>query len=165
MNSNAACVIPFSPRAFHSPHHVGTIIALFACILWIISRIIDPMHVASNATQEGGVHYMRQKGFFIIRPYDEKTILTLKGNFDRTNTLWIKKAMLAGKAMNTNRLELDMLEVDAIDMKAMALISIALKTLKENGIATRVTGLDEKKRALAHSLGMHYITQIHYDEK
>jgi anti-anti-sigma regulatory factor len=104
---------------------------------------------------------MGQSGFFIIRPYDEKTTLALKGNFDRTNTLWIKKAMLASKSIHKNTIELDMREVDTIDMAAMALITIALKTLRESGIATRVTGLDEKKRMLAHSLGMHYITQIH----
>ena len=104
---------------------------------------------------------MGQSGFFIIRPYNEKTTLKLKGNFDRTNTLWIKKAMLASKYIQKNTMELDMREVDTIDMPAMALITIALKALRENGISTRVTGLDEKKRTLAHSLGMHYITQIH----
>ena len=105
---------------------------------------------------------MGQSGFFIIRPYVKKTILKLKGNFDRNNTLWIKKAMLASKSIHKNRIELDMQEVDTIDMAAMALIIIALKALKESGIATQVTGLDEDKCALARSLGMHYITQIQY---
>lgn len=103
---------------------------------------------------------MGQSGFFVIRPYDEKTTLKLRGSFDRTNTLWIKKAILASKTIHRNTIELDMREVDAIDMAAMALISIALKTLNENGISTRVIGLDEKKRTLAYSLGMHYITTI-----
>ncbi len=103
---------------------------------------------------------MGQGGFFVIRPYDEKTTLKLRGSFDRTNSLWIKKAMLASKAIHRNIIELDMREVDTIDMAAMTLIIIALKALRENGISTRVIGLDGEKRTLAHSLGMHYITHI-----
>jgi len=103
---------------------------------------------------------MGQIGFFIIRPYAKKTTLKLKGNFDRTNTLWIKKAMLASTSIHKNTIELDMREVDTIDMAAMALITIALKVLKDSGITTQVTGLDEGKCALARTLGMHYITRI-----
>lgn len=103
---------------------------------------------------------MGHNGFFTIRPYDEKTTLKLRGSFDRTNTLWIKKAMLASKTIHRNTIELDMREVDTIDMPAMALITIALKALREYGVSTRVTGLDEKQRTLAYSLGMHHITHI-----
>lgn len=105
---------------------------------------------------------MGQSGFFTIRPYAEKTSLKLKGNFDRTNTLWIKKAMLASRSIHKNTIELDMREVDSIDMPAMALIAVALKKLKDSGIATHVTGLDDHTCALARALGMHHITRIHY---
>jgi len=42
----------------------------------------------------------------------------------------------------------------------MALLIISLKTLKENGINTKITGLDEKHRKLANALGMHCIAQV-----
>ena len=57
-----------------------------------------------------------------------------------------------------------MSEVDTIDMQAMALLTISLKTLKENGMYTKVTGLDAEIRKMAFELGMHCIAQIHqYD--
>ena len=51
-------------------------------------------------------------------------------------------------------------KLETIDMKAMALLGITLKELKENGIKTKVTGLYGEKLKLANELGMHFIAQI-----
>jgi ABC-type transporter Mla MlaB component len=64
------------------------------------------------------------------------------------------------KPFHNRSLELDMSEVETIDMKAMALLTITLKELKESGIRMKVMGLNEANLILAKKLGMHYITQI-----
>jgi len=51
-------------------------------------------------------------------------------------------------------------EVETIDMKAMALLTITLKELKESGMRMKVMGLNGENLILAKKLGMHYITQI-----
>lgn len=106
---------------------------------------------------------MGQKGSFLIRPFDGKIILKLKGDFNRQNAQWVKKVMTANPCLQKRILELDMQEVDIIDIQAMALISTTLKSLKDRGIATAITGLDSDKRTLAYSLGMHHITQINQE--
>ena len=100
------------------------------------------------------------RGYFRIRPLNNKFALELKGEFDRYNIKEISKVMTKSKAFNKKVVELDMSAVQTIDMRAMALLIISLKTLKDNGIDSRITGLDEKKRELAHELGMQYISQI-----
>jgi anti-anti-sigma regulatory factor len=64
------------------------------------------------------------------------------------------------KPFHNRSLELDMSEVETIGMKAMALLTITLKELKESGIRMKVMGLNEANLILAKKLGMHYITQI-----
>ena len=103
---------------------------------------------------------MNQKGFFLIRPLDNKAILKLKGDFDGNNIHLIRNAMLLKKVLSHNYLELDMSRVETINMQAMALLSINLKRLRDSGTKTRVTGLDKTKCNLAKELGMQFITQI-----
>jgi len=64
------------------------------------------------------------------------------------------------KSFHNRSLELDMSEIETIDMKAMALLTITLKELKESGIRTKVMGLNGVNLILAKKSGMHYITQI-----
>jgi anti-anti-sigma regulatory factor len=64
------------------------------------------------------------------------------------------------KPFHNRSLALDMSEIETIDMKAMALLTITLKELKESGIRMKVMGLNEANLILAKKLGMHYITQI-----
>ena len=51
-------------------------------------------------------------------------------------------------------------EVRTINMLAMALLVITLKTLKEQGVNSKVTGLDSGQCNLAYQLGMKYISRI-----
>ena len=64
------------------------------------------------------------------------------------------------KSFHNRSLELDMSEVETIDMKAMSLLTITLKDLKESGIRIKVMGLNGANLILAKKIGMHYITQI-----
>ena len=100
------------------------------------------------------------KGFFKIRPSDSKFTLKIKGDFNSNNIYGISRAMIMSKSINKKIVELDMSAIESIDMQAMALLIINLKTLKESGIKTKVIGLDEVKLKLANELGMHLITQI-----
>ena len=64
------------------------------------------------------------------------------------------------KPFHNRSLELDMSEVETIEMKAMALLTITLKDLKESGIRIKVKGLNGANLILAKKIGMHYITKI-----
>ena len=64
------------------------------------------------------------------------------------------------KSFHNRSLEIDMNEVETIDMRAMALLTITLKELKKSGIRIKVMGLNEANLILAKKLGMNYITQI-----
>ena len=101
------------------------------------------------------------KGYFRIRSVNGTCNLKLKGQFNGKNRKVIHQAMSMSGASRRKCIELDMSEVDTIDMQAMALLTISLKTLKENGMYTKVTGLDAEIRKMAFELGMHCIAQIH----
>ena len=64
------------------------------------------------------------------------------------------------KSFNNRSVELDMSEEETINMKAMALLTITLKELKESGIRIKIKGLNGANLILAKKLGMHYIAQI-----
>ena len=100
------------------------------------------------------------KGFLGIEKSDNKTTLKLRGDFDRDNIRCIEEVMVINKSFQNELLELDMSEVKSIDMKAMSMITINLKGLRESGISTSVTGLNEATLNLAKELGMQFITQI-----
>lgn len=106
---------------------------------------------------------MNNTGFFKVSPSSKKTVLKLKGNFDESNIIWVKSAIQVSNQHNGNNkkcLEINLEEVENINMQAMALLVIALKTLNEKGVHTRVTGLEGPALELANALGMHYITPI-----
>jgi hypothetical protein len=50
--------------------------------------------------------------------------------------------------------------VQTINMHAMALLILTLKTLKENGIDVAITGLCEEKLTVAYQFVMQCINQI-----
>ena len=99
-------------------------------------------------------------GCFNISRLNGKCFLKLRGDFDSNNIGRISEAMVISSSFHKKYLELDMSEVETINMRAMARISISLKTLKDNGMYTKITGLDVERRKMAYELGMHYITQI-----
>ena len=101
------------------------------------------------------------KGFFKIRHTNGTCALKLKGDFNSKNSKVIHQAMSMSGASHRKFMEIDMSAVDTIDMRAMALLIISLKTLKENGIQTKITGLAEENRKLANALGMHWVAHVH----
>jgi anti-anti-sigma factor len=101
------------------------------------------------------------KGFFKIRHTNGTCALKLKGDFTSKNSKVIHQAMSMSGASHRKCMEIDMSAVDTIDMRAMALLIISLKTLKENGINTKITGLAEGNRKLANGLGMHWVAHVH----
>lgn len=100
------------------------------------------------------------KGYFNLNLSGSKCRLRLKGDFSRSNINLITRSMMKSKTFHKGVLDLDMSEVNTIDMQAMALLIITLKTLKENGTNTKVTGLNDQNLKLASELGMGFITQI-----
>ena len=118
------------------------------------------------------IHYLRRgsleekkkrhvaNGCFNLSRLNGKCFLKLSGDFDSDNIGRISEAMIMSTSFQKKYLELDMSEVERINMRAMARLSISLKTLKDNGIYTKITGIDGGIRKIAHELGMHYITQI-----
>lgn len=72
----------------------------------------------------------------------------------------MREVMIKNKSFNNRSLELDMSEEETINMKAMALLAITLKELKEGGIRIKIKGLNGANLILAKKLGMHYIAQI-----
>jgi anti-anti-sigma factor len=101
------------------------------------------------------------KGFFKIKKINGTCALKLKGDFNSKNSKVIHHAMSMTHASHRKCIEIDMSAVDTIDMRAMALLIISLKTLKENGIQTKITGLAEENRKLANTLGMHWVADVH----
>lgn len=100
------------------------------------------------------------KGNFTIGPSENKCTLKLKGNFNTTSINDIRKGIRMSKSFRRKCIELDMSAVKTIDMRTMALLIISLKTLKEHGTHTQVTGLNGDKLKLANELGMHFVTHI-----
>lgn len=100
------------------------------------------------------------KGFFKLRPTNVKCTIKLKGDFNSENIHVINRAMSISSSSHRKFIEIDMSAVDTMDMRAMALLIISLKTLKENGITTKIIGLDEENHKLANALGMHCIAQV-----
>ena len=100
------------------------------------------------------------KGFIGIEKSDNKTTFKLRGDFDRDNIRYVDEVMVINKSFQNELLELDMSAVKSIDMKAMSMITINLKGLRESGISTSVTGLTGATLNLAKELGMQFITQI-----
>ena len=98
-------------------------------------------------------------GCFNISSLNGKCFLKLSGDFDSENIGGISE-VIAMRSYHKKYLELDMSEVGTINMRAMARLSISLKTLKDNGMYTKITGLDGGIRKIAYELGMNYITQI-----
>ena len=103
---------------------------------------------------------LNTKGYFKLNHSDKKVALKLRGNFNSTNIEYVKALMKTTQFSCYGCFEIDLNEVTTISMRAMALLVINLKVLREKGIYTHVTGLDEGKLKLAHELGMHFITQI-----
>ena len=99
-------------------------------------------------------------GYFRIKPSNGRITFELKGDFNRDNIKGISKVITSSKALNRKFFELDMSRVETIDMQAMALLIISLKTLSDRGTQGSVTGLDGGKRNLAYELGMQYVSQI-----
>jgi anti-anti-sigma regulatory factor len=91
---------------------------------------------------------MRDRGIFIIRPFNNKTVFKLKGGFNKNNVHWLKKAMIKSKSFHNRCLELDMKEVEDIDNQTMSFLTATLKNLNQSGVRTKITGLD--KRILKH---------------
>ena len=87
---------------------------------------------------------MGYRGFFIIRPFTNKTVFKLNGNFDGNNVQWLKKAMVKSKSFHNSYIELDMQEVEDIDNQAMSFLTTTLKKLNRSGVRTKITGLDRK---------------------
>lgn len=99
-------------------------------------------------------------GYFKIKPSARRVTLELKGDFSRDTIKGISDAITRSKAFNRKFFELDMSRVESIDMQAMALLVISLKSLNDRGTKGSVTGLDGEKRTLACALGMHYVSRI-----
>ena len=99
-------------------------------------------------------------GFFKIKHSDSKTTLKLKGDFNSNNIFRIQQVIIITRSYHDELLELDMSEVEAIDVQAMALISINLKELRDSGKSTSVTGLNGNNLNLAEELGLQFITKI-----
>jgi ABC-type transporter Mla MlaB component len=99
-------------------------------------------------------------GYFKIKPSDGRVIFELKGDFNRDNIKGISKAITRSKALHRKFFELDMSRVASIDMQAMTLLIISLKTLGDRGTEGSVTGLEGGNRALAFELGMQYVSRI-----
>ncbi len=117
---------------------------------------MDEMHGTGDPFQERPVTI----GYFKIKPSDGRVIFELKGDFNSDNIKGISKAITRSKALYRKLFELDMSRVTTIDMQAMALLIISLKTLTDRGTEGRVTGLEGGNRALAYGLGMQYVSHI-----
>ena len=100
------------------------------------------------------------RGYFRIRPLNSKLTLELKGEFDRDNIKGISELIKEAKVLNKKAVELNMSAVQSINMQAMALLILTLKTLKENGMDVAVTGLCEEKLTVAYQFVMQCISQI-----
>jgi anti-anti-sigma factor len=119
----------------------------------------------NNLVKDGNAHEQVTKklitnGYFRIRSVNGTCTLKLKGDFTSKNIKVINKAMIMSGSSRRKCIELDMSAVDTIDMRAMALLTISLKTLKENGINARITGIDEETHKLANALGLHCVAQV-----
>ena len=77
------------------------------------------------------------KGFFNVSHTNGICALKLRGDFNSKNSKVIHQAMSMSGASHRKFIEIDMSAVDTIDMRAMALLIISLKTLKENGIRNK----------------------------
>jgi len=99
-------------------------------------------------------------GFFRICQSNGRCIIKLKGAFNDRNIVLVCRALLESGSSRRKYIEIDMNAVDMINMRAMALIAVSVKKLKDNGINTKIAGLEEENRELAHDLGVHYIAQI-----
>jgi anti-anti-sigma regulatory factor len=99
-------------------------------------------------------------GYFKIKPSDERVIFELKGDFNSDNIMGISKAITCSQALHRKFFELDMSRVASIDMRAMTLLIISLKALRDRGTEGSVTGLQGENRVLAFELGMQYVSRI-----
>jgi len=99
-------------------------------------------------------------GYFKIKPSDGGLALELKGDFNSDNIRSISMAITRSKAFKRKFFELDMSRVETIDMRAMALLIISLKTLRDRGTEGTVIGLEGGNRNLAYELGMNYVSHI-----
>ena len=126
----------------------------------------DTMQTNHNKLKDESNTFTQEKirlittGNFTIGPSENKCTLKLKGNFNTTSINDIRKGIRMSKSFRRKCIELDMSAVKTIDMRTMALLIISLKTLKEHGTHTRVTGLNGDKLKLANELGMHFVTHI-----
>jgi hypothetical protein len=84
---------------------------------------------------------MAKKGFFIIRPYDKKTVLKLEGQFHSGNIKWIIKAMMTTKKFNNRALELNFHDA-LVESQALDSIKVNVNKLKNSGMNISLTGLD-----------------------
>jgi anti-anti-sigma regulatory factor len=125
-----------------------------------------PMETVCNETHKvhGTGEQVKKRpviiGYFKIKPSDSRVTFELKGDFNIDNIKGISKAITRSKALHRKFFELDMSRVETIDMQAMAMLIISLKTLRDRGAEGSVIGLDEGKRNLAYELGMQYVSQI-----
>ena len=85
---------------------------------------------------------MGHRGFFIIRPFHNKTVFKLKGCFDNNNIQWLKKAIITSKSFHNKYLELDMKEVQNINIQTMSFLVSTLKDLNKSGVKTTIVGFD-----------------------
>jgi len=126
----------------------------------------DTMQTNHNRLKDESNTYEQKKirliptGNFTIGPSENKCTLKLKGNFNTTSINDIRKGIRTSNSFRRKCIELDMSAVKTIDMRTMALLIISLKTLKENGTHTQVTGLNGDTLKLANELGMHSVAQI-----
>jgi len=100
------------------------------------------------------------KGYFKLHQSSSKITLKLKGDFNSNNIDCISTSIAMVKELHHRIFELDLCEAKTITMQAMALFIINLKTLEENGVHTKVIGLDRGKLKLARGLGMHFISSM-----
>ena len=82
---------------------------------------------------------MGSRGFFRIKPYDNKTVLKLKGHFDSDNVRWILKAMGVSKDFPDRPMELD-LDDATLDPKALKSINVNIQKLRTSGKKINLVG-------------------------
>jgi anti-anti-sigma regulatory factor len=134
--------------------------------VWKEETTEDTMEAILNELQEDrNASELKKKaiiteGYFKTRLSDSKFTLKLKGDINNNNVYEISKAMIKSKFSHKRFVELDMSEVETIDMQAMSLLIINLKTLEESGMKTKVTGIGGENLKLANDLGIRFITQI-----